>query len=181
VNERIAAGADVVTFSGDKLLGGPQAGLIAGRQAWIDAIKANPLHRAVRCDKMTLAALEATLRIYQQSPDLVRDLPTLAAFTRSPGEIAAVAAHACALLAPALGPGFHVSVEDAVSQVGSGALPVDSLPTKAVVIRSETMSAERIAALFRSARPAIVGRIKDGRFLLDVRTVQDPADLVPHH
>ncbi|MGE3509494.1 MAG: L-seryl-tRNA(Sec) selenium transferase [Vicinamibacterales bacterium] len=181
VAERIAAGVDVVTFSGDKLLGGPQAGLIAGRRTWIDTIKANPLHRAVRCDKMTLAALEATLRIYQQSPDLEHDLPTLAAFTRPLDDIAGVATRACALIAAALGPGFHVSVEDAASQVGSGALPIESLPTKAIVIGSDAMSAERIAAHFRCARPAIIGRINDDRFLLDVRTVQDPADLVPHH
>lgn len=181
VSESVAAGADVVTFSGDKLLGGPQAGLIAGTPVWLRAITENPLHRAVRCDKMTLAALEATLRIYQQSPDLARDIPTLRFFTRPLDEIAAVAEEARALLVSALGAGFDVTVEDGASQVGSGALPIDSLPTKVVVITSGTRRADQIAGDFRSARPPIVGRIKDDRFLLDVRTILDAHDLVPQH
>jgi L-seryl-tRNA(Ser) seleniumtransferase len=181
VSERIAAGADVVTFSGDKLLGGPQSGLIAGTARWVGAIKENPLHRAVRCDKLTLAALEATLRIYQQSPDLTRDIPTLRFFTRTVDDIAGVADQARTLIELTLGDGFRVTVEDGASQVGSGALPVDSLPTKVIVIVGDRMTADQLAAHFRSARPAIVGRIKDDRFLLDARTIFDPRDLVPHH
>ncbi len=181
VSESIDAGADVVTFSGDKLLGGPQSGVIAGTATWVNAIRENPLHRAVRCDKMTIAALEATLRIYEQSPDLARDVPTLRFLTRPLAEIAAVAEQARGRLALALGSGFRVAVDDGASQIGSGALPIDSLPTKVVVIASDTMGADRIAAYFRSARPAIVGRIKDGRFLLDVRTILDAGDLVPQH
>lgn len=181
VSESIAAGADVVTFSGDKLLGGPQSGVIAGTATWVSAIRENPLHRAVRCDKMTLAALAATLRIYQQSPDLARDIPTLRFFTRPLADIAAVAEQARGLLVHALGAGFDVTVDDDATQVGSGALPVETLPTKVIVITSGTMRADRIAAHFRSARPAIVGRIKDDRFLLDVRTVLEASDLVPRH
>lgn len=179
VSESVAAGADVVTFSGDKLLGGPQAGLIAGSRVWVDAIRDNPLHRAVRCDKMTLAALEATLRLYQQSPDLARDIPTLRFFTRPLGDIAAVAEEAKRLLSDALGPGYRVSVEDGASQVGSGALPIETLPTKVLSVVSDESSADQIATRFRSARPSIIGRIKDDRFLLDARTILNPHDLVP--
>lgn len=181
VSESLTAGADVVTFSGDKLLGGPQAGLVAGTRARVDAVRDNPLHRAVRCDKMTLAALEATLRLYQQSPDLARDIPTLRFFTRSLAEIAAIAEEAERLLSDALGPAYRVSVEDGASQVGSGALPVDTLPTRVLAVVSDESSADQIATRFRSARPAIIGRIKDDRFLLDVRTVLNPHDLVPRH
>ena len=156
-----------MTFSGDKLLGGPQSGLIAGTRRSVDLIKENPLHRAVRCDKMTLAALEATLRIYQQSPDLTHDIPTLRFFTRPIDDIAAVAHDARAMIEQSLGSGVRVTVEDGASQVGSGALPVDSLPTKVVVIVSDSMSADQLALHFRTARPAIIGRIKDDRFLLD--------------
>lgn len=179
VSESLVDGADVVTFSGDKLLGGPQSGLIAGARARVDAIRENPLHRAVRCDKMTLAALAATLRLYQQSPDLARDIPTLRYFTRPLDEIAIIAEEASRLLSDALGPFYRVSVEDGASQVGSGALPVDTLPTKVLAVVSDEFSADEIAGRFRSARPAIIGRIKDDRFLLDVRTVFDPNDLVP--
>lgn len=181
VAESLAAGADVVTFSGDKLLGGPQAGLIAGARRWVSVIRDNPLHRAVRCDKLTLAALEATLRLYQQSPDLARDIPTLRMFSRPLDEIAATAQEAARLLGEALGSAYRVTVEDGASQVGSGALPVDTLSTKVVVVVSRERTAEQIAAHFRSARPAIIGRIKDDRFLLDVRTVFNAHDLVPHH
>jgi len=179
VSERIAMGADLVTFSGDKLLGGPQAGLIAGTRRWIAEIASNPLHRAVRCDKLALAALEATLRIYQQSPDPVRDIPTLAWLTRPVDQIAAVAREAQPHLQAALGPGYRVSVEDAKSQVGSGALPTDELPTKVLVVVHDTESAERIAERFRSAATPIIGRIHEDRFLLDLRTVLDPADVIP--
>lgn len=179
VAERLAAGADVVTFSGDKLLGGPQAGLIAGTRRAVDAIRDNPLHRAVRCDKMTLAALEATLRLYQQSPDLPRDIPTLGFFTRPLAEIAAVALEARDLIARALGPDFQVTVEDGASQIGSGALPIDRLPTKVLAVTSPAARPDAIAARFRAARPAIVGRVSEDRFLLDVRTILDPRDLVP--
>src|SRR5262245_65524131 len=104
-------GADLVTFSGDKLLGGPQAGLIVGSRTWVKRVADNPLHRAVRCDKMTLAALDATLAIYQQSPDISRDIPTLSLFTRPIDEIAAVGRLAAEALERALGDGFQVTLE----------------------------------------------------------------------
>ena len=179
VGERIAAGADVVTFSGDKVLGGPQAGLLVGRRQWIDRIAKNPLHRAVRCDKLTIAALEATLRLYQQSPDVVSQIPALKAFTRQLREIEAVGARVLPALRNALGAGFTISLEESTSQIGSGALPTEEIATMVIVVRHNRMSADAIAQKFRGARPPIIGRISGDRFLLDLRTVFDPDDLVP--
>jgi L-seryl-tRNA(Ser) seleniumtransferase len=179
VGERVALGADVVTFSGDKVLGGPQAGLLVGRKAWIDRIARNPLHRAVRCDKLTLAALEATLTLYQQSPDVVREIPALRAFTRPLPDIERMASRALPALERALGAEFSLSLEDATSQIGSGALPTEEIPTKVIAVRHRHDSADAVAARFRRARPPIIGRIRDDRFLLDLRTVFEPDDLIP--
>lgn len=179
VSERVALGADIVTFSGDKVLGGPQAGLIVGSRRLVRQITTNPLHRAVRCSKLILAALEATLKLYQQSADVVRDIPTLTALTRSLDEIAELGVGVLPAMQKALGDGYRVSLEDSSSQIGSGALPTEELPTKVIAVVSEHFSAERLAERFRAARPPIVGRIKDDRFLLDLRTVVDPTDLIP--
>lgn len=177
--ERIAMGADIVTFSGDKVLGGPQAGIIVGTKRAVDAIARNSLHRALRCSKLTFAALEATLRLYQQSADIVRDIPTLRALVRPIDEIEEMGKRVLPSLRATLGAGFEISLEDATSQIGSGALPVEEIPTKVVAIRGEGRSADWIASRFRSARPPIVGRIRDGRFLLDPRTIVDPDDAIP--
>ena len=179
VSERVALGADVVTFSGDKILGGPQSGLIVGRKTYVSQIATNPLHRAVRCGKLTIAALEATLKIYQQSADVVREIPTLRAFTRGLDELDAIARKVAPALQSALGESCRVSIEDASSQIGSGALPTEEIPTKVLAVDSASMSADRLAQRFREARPPIIGRIKDGRFLLDLRTVVDAKDLIP--
>ena len=179
VAERIAAGADIVTFSGDKVLGGPQSGLVVGTAACVNQISRNPLHRALRCGKLTIAALEATLRLYRESADLARDIPTLHAFTRPLAEMEAMAKPLIPALAAALGSAFRVSLEDSTSQVGSGALPTEEIPSKAIVIEHDNMGANRIAERFRGARPPILGRVKDDRFLLDLRTILDPDDLIP--
>jgi L-seryl-tRNA(Ser) seleniumtransferase len=179
VADRVALGADLVSFSGDKLLGGPQAGLLVGGRRWIDAIRQNPLHRAVRCGKLTLAALEATLGLYQRSPDLDRDIPTLALLTRPLGDLEREARAVLPALSAALGPGFTVTLETSTAQIGSGALPAEEIPTKVVAITSTDLGADAIARRFRQACPPIVGRIKDDRFLLDLRTVGDARDLVP--
>ena len=180
VAERIALGADIVTFSGDKVLGGPQAGLIVGRSAWVDPMRRNPLHRAMRCGKLTIAALEATLRLYRESACVVQDIPALKAFARPLADIEDTARRALPALASALGPGFRVSVQDSTSQMGSGALPTDEIPTKVIAIEHDFLGAHRIAGRFRQARPPIIGRVKDDWFLLDARTVFDPLDLVPN-
>jgi L-seryl-tRNA(Ser) seleniumtransferase len=179
VAERVAAGADVVTFSGDKLLGGPQAGLIVGRKEIIGQIKKNPLKRALRPDKLTLAALSATLRLYRRSPALLAEIPTLRILTRPLVEIEAIAFQALSLLRVHLGEGFHLAVEDANAQIGSGALPEEKLPSRVIAIRHPQLSGEKIAARFRASDPPILGRIRDDAFLLDLRGIFAAEELVP--
>jgi L-seryl-tRNA(Ser) seleniumtransferase len=177
VRERIAAGADLVTFSGDKLLGGPQAGIVVGRGELIAELAANPLRRALRPDKLTLAALGATLRLYRESPDLAAALPVLRWLVRPLAEMEAVGAEAAPRLAARLGPGYRVTVVVSEAEVGSGAVPTVPLASRALAVEHEDVSPEAIAARLRAARPAIVGRIRDGRVLLDLRGVFAAADL----
>jgi L-seryl-tRNA(Ser) seleniumtransferase len=179
VAERIQAGADIVTFSGDKILGGPQAGLMVGRKEWIDRINRNHLQRALRCGKLTLAALEATLRLYRQSPDITEAIPTLKAFTRSMGEIRAMGEQVLPKIQAALGSAFRVSLENSTSQIGSGALPTEELPTVVIAVEHQKLSANVIAQRFRRNDPPILGRIREDRFLLDLRTIFDPGDVIP--
>ncbi len=173
VAERIAAGAGVVTFSGDKLLGGPQSGIAAGKRKLIELLRRNPLKRALRCDKLTLAALSATLRLYLRSDNVAAQLPTLRFLTRKTSEIALLALRARDILVERLGPGFRVETVESTSAIGSGALPTEELPTIAIRISHPTMSASAIAEKFRRAR--IIGRVQDRAFLLDLRTIEDPA------
>jgi L-seryl-tRNA(Ser) seleniumtransferase len=173
VRERVAAGAAIVTFSGDKLLGGPQAGVIVGRAKAIERIKRNPLKRALRCDKLTIAALSATLRLYLRSRDIGVELPTLRILGRSVSEIAAMAPRAREILVERLGAAYGIEIVDATSQVGSGALPVKELATIALRVTHPEKSPNAIAAMFRRAR--IIGRIVDDSFQLDLRTIEDPA------
>jgi L-seryl-tRNA(Ser) seleniumtransferase len=179
VAERIATGADVVTFSGDKLLGGPQAGIIVGRKEYITRIKKNPLKRALRVDKLTLAALSATLRLYRRAPSLVNELPTLRWLTRSQEEMDAIASQTVPLLQRQLGEGFTISVEDSKAQIGSGTLPEEDIPSRAIAIRHAKLSPEKIAARFRASDPPILGRIHDGAFLLDLGGIFAAEELVP--
>jgi L-seryl-tRNA(Ser) seleniumtransferase len=180
VAERVAMGADVVTFSGDKMLGGPQAGLLVGRRAIITEISRNPLHRALRCGKLTIAALEATLRIYRESPNLAADIPALRSFTRPLADLEADGRQVLPALVTALGDEFTAELDDSTSQIGSGALPTDEIPTKVIAIRHGRFGADWIAERFRAATPPIIGRVKDDAFLLDLRTVANPEDVVPH-
>ena len=181
VAERVGAGADAVTFSGDKLLGGPQAGLIVGRADALAKMTSNPLKRALRCDKLTLAALDATLCLYRAAPDLKRALPTLRYLSRDLDEIARVARDAAESIRAALGTEFDIRVEKAHSQIGSGAQPTANIESRAVVISHQRTSPLEIAALFRAADPPIIGRVHDDRFWLDTRCIDDPDDLVPQH
>ncbi len=180
VVERIALGAEIVTFSGDKILGGPQAGLVVGKKVWVSRMNKNPLKRALRCGKLTLAALEATLRLYQQSLNVADTIPTLKAFTRSLKEIKEMGEELLPALQKRLGEGFRLALEDSTSQIGSGALPTEEIPTKVIAIHHHGIGAERIAQRFRGANPPILGRIRDNRFLLDLRTIFDPEDLIPN-
>jgi L-seryl-tRNA(Ser) seleniumtransferase len=179
VAERVSAGADVVTFSGDKILGGPQAGLIAGARAPINAIAHNPLHRAVRCGKLTIAALEATLRLYRDSPDVTAAIPALRLLTRPLDDIEAAARAGLQELRAALPHEFDVAMQETTSQSGSGALPTDEIPSFAIAV-SHPEGADWVARRFRSARPPIIGRIHRDVFLLDMRTIVEPAEIVPH-
>jgi L-seryl-tRNA(Ser) seleniumtransferase len=179
VRDSVRAGADIVTFSGDKLLGGPQAGIVVGRRETMARVKANPLKRALRPGKLALSALAAVLALYRSSPDLRDRLPTLRWLTRPLSELEAVGRVAVERLRQSLGPGYRVELEDSEAEIGSGALPTERLPSKAISIRHVAESPERIARRFREAEPPIVGRIQNDRFLLDLRGVFDPAALIP--
>ena len=177
--EALANGADVVTFSGDKLLGGPQAGLIVGRKALVARIRKNPMKRALRVDKMTLAALDAVLQLYSNPERLKTEHPTLRFLTRSADEIGAQAQRLLDAAAAAVGDKAHVRVTACSSQIGSGSLPVDSLPSAGIAIegpgKSKSSAAQRIAAAFRGLPVPVIGRIKDGAFLMDLRCLDDEA------
>jgi L-seryl-tRNA(Ser) seleniumtransferase len=178
VRDHIAAGADVVTFSGDKLLGGPQAGIVVGRAELIARLADHPLRRALRPDKLTLAALAATLRLYREAPDLRESLPVLRWLTRPLGDMEAVGRATADRLAARLGAGHVVTLVRSEAQAGSGALPVTPLESRALAVEHPEHSPEEIAARFRAARPPVLGRIHEGRFLLDLRGIFDPADLL---
>ena len=173
--EMIAAGVSLVSFSGDKLLGGPQAGIIVGKKALIARLQSHPLKRALRADKMTLAALEATLRLYLHPEKLAAELPTLRLLTRQADEIrlqgermrAALAAHYA---------DFDLRVEPCLSQIGSGSLPVDRLPSAALTLTPRDGRGSRLEALaarWRQLPVPVIGRIYDGRLWLDLRCLED--------
>lgn len=167
--ESLAAGADLVCFSGDKLLGGPQAGLIVGRAALIARLNANPLKRALRLDKGRLAALEHVLRLYLMPERLAEALPALRLLTRTAASVRATAERIRPALAAAF-PGLAVAVEPCRSQIGSGALPVDLLPSAAVTLAGEGI--ESVAAALRALPRPVIGRIGQGRLWLDCRCLE---------
>jgi L-seryl-tRNA(Ser) seleniumtransferase len=171
VQDSVAAGADVVTFSGDKLLGGPQAGLIVGRRDILDRIKANPLTRALRIDKMTLAALEATLRLYRDEAQAVAAIPTLRMLIMQRSEIEARAAMLADGLRRLGDDRLAVTLLDLASRAGGGSLPMMALPSCCVGVRMTGQSANRIESALRAYHPSIIGRIESDLFIMDPRTL----------
>ncbi len=176
VQESVKAGVSLVTFSGDKLLGGPQAGLIAGKKEYVAQIRKNPLTRALRIDKMTLAALEATLRLYRDPEKAVQAIPTLRMITDSPGDIAEKAGHLAAELQKLDIPDLFVQVIDLRSRPGGGSLPLLELPSKGVRVSVSGMSVNALEYRMRKHQPPIIGRIEENFFIMDMRTV-DSGDI----
>ena len=173
VQESVAAGADVVTFSGDKLLGGPQAGVIAGKTHILEAIKKNPLARALRIDKMTLAALEATIRLYRDEKKAVHTIPTLRMLTMDINEIEHNASNLRDKLKKIDTSRIQIDLVELSSKAGGGALPFLELPSKCLKIRVEGLSANALELNMRINSPPIIGRIEDDAFIMDPRTLQN--------
>ncbi|MGB9595644.1 MAG: L-seryl-tRNA(Sec) selenium transferase [Candidatus Poribacteria bacterium] len=169
VKDSIEAGVDIVTFSGDKLLGGPQSGIIVGKEKFIKVIRNNPLMRCVRICKMTISALETTLRMYIDGKE--EQIPSIAMITRPIDEIRNVAQEITKKLRPILNGIAEVWDQGGNSQVGSGALPVESIRSWYVALRPISMSVEKLAELFRNVEIPIIGRINEGCLLMDMRTV----------
>jgi L-seryl-tRNA(Ser) seleniumtransferase len=173
VQESVAAGADIITFSGDKLLGGPQAGLIVGRQEIIAKIKSNPLTRALRIDKLTLAALEITLRCYRDLEKAVESIPTLRMLTLSLKQIEKKAKKLGTMLKKTGDSRINIQLVNISSTAGGGALPLLNLPSKGVGVKIQNISANAIETYMRENKSPIIGRIEEDIFIMDMRTVQD--------
>ena len=177
--EALDAGADLVTFSGDKLLGGPQAGILIGRADLLKKIRGNPLKRALRLDKMALAALEASLKLYRHPEQLSERLPTLRLLTRPVAEIEALAQRLRQPVAQAVGPAASVCVVDCRSQIGSGALPLELLPSAALALapqvrgRGAGRALKRLAAAFRALPIPVIGSVSEGALRFDLRCLED--------
>ena len=174
VQKSIADGADVVSFSGDKLLGGPQAGIILGKRKFVESIKKNPLNRALRIDKFTLAGLETTLRLYQDEAQALKEIPTLRLLTFSPAYLRRQAVRLKRLLQDSFDEKtLGVEIKRSVSKVGGGALPGQELPTFLVTIKPIHISVLELEKRMRLTRPPLVARIEEDFLCLDVRTIQN--------
>ena len=178
-DQALANGADLVTFSGDKLLGGPQAGMLVGRADLIERIRRNPLKRAMRCDKLTLAALGAVLRLYGNPDRLIERIPALRQLAGPGAPIEALAQRVCPAVARWLGDRANVAVAPMFSQIGSGSLPLDTLPSFGLRIepratkRSAGSALGRLATELRSLPIPVIGRVSDGALWLDLRCLDD--------
>ncbi len=173
VQQAVDSGIDILTFSGDKLLGGPQAGLILGKKSYLDPIRSNPLARALRIDKLTLAALDATLGQYLDKEKAVREIPTLWMLTQPLSEIERKAILLEKGFQNIYDEGLFITIQDDRSQSGGGALPTGNFPTKTVCIRHVRLSANRLESNLRLGRPHIIARIKEGMVVFDPRTLND--------
>jgi len=179
VQETVASGPDVVTFSGDKLLGGPQAGVIVGKKHIIDKIKQNPITRALRIDKMTLAALETTFRVYRDEETAIEAIPTLRMLTMPLSVVEAKAAHLMNVLSGIGSNRLHLEIIERSSMAGGGSLPLLELPSRCVGTSIDGVSANTIERTLRNYCPPIIGRIEEDRFILDPRTLlEDEPDII---
>jgi L-seryl-tRNA(Ser) seleniumtransferase len=173
--QALQAGADLVTFSGDKLLGGPQAGLVVGKRELVAKLRKNPMKRALRLDKGRTAALEAVLRLYLDPERLRERLPTLRLLTRPVAEIRKLAERLYPVVQNYVGDKAQVEVTDCASQVGSGSLPVDRLPSAALRIFSNRIRPAVMLKALRALPIPVIGRIHDDAVWLDLRCLEDDA------
>lgn len=173
VSESVAAGASVVTFSGDKILGGPQSGLIVGQKIWIAKIKKNPLMRALRCDKVTLAMLESTLRLFLQPNQLIETHPVWRMLTEKPRVVRMRALRLKHAITECCGAAFDVIVRTSEAEAGSGALPIEKIPSYAVGLRSKANSVVELAKQFRLSSVPVLGYLRDEYLWLDARTIRE--------
>jgi len=172
VQEVLAQGADLVTFSGDKLLGGPQAGIILGRRDLVEAIRGNQLNRALRIDKLTLLALEETLRLYRDPKEAIQEIPTLRMILQPLEELRRKARSLMDMIGLGEGAALGVSLCDGSSKVGGGALPLLELPTCLVCLDPGKMTAQSLEKALRASDPPVIARVEHERVMLDVRTIQ---------
>jgi len=178
VSSSIESGADIVTFSGDKLLGGPQAGIIAGKKSVIENIKSNPLTRALRIDKLTLAALEATLRLYRDETKAINEIPILRMLTQSFEEIAVKAGVIFKLLTERTDGYALIEEINLSSRSGGGAFPEVSLPTRCISVKPTNMSAAHLERKMRMYKHPVIGRIDNNKFIIDPRTIQEGEEII---
>ncbi|RQD70605.1 MAG: L-seryl-tRNA(Sec) selenium transferase [Tindallia sp. MSAO_Bac2] len=170
VQEVVASGCDIVTFSGDKLLGGTQAGIIVGKKKWIQKIASHPLTRALRVDKLTLSALEATLKKYLQPEKAISEIPVLKMMTVSHAELDKKAETFRDILPERLN-GLNISVEKSYSQVGGGSFPGHQMESRVIAFRGNPEEATKLERFLRTEKPAVMGRLSEGAYFLDVRTL----------
>lgn len=170
IQDSVKAGVDIITFSGDKLLGGPQGGIIIGKSDCISEMKKHPLARALRVDKMTLAGLEATLRLYLDPAKAIKEVPTLSMILAADSDLLKKAKALATKLKKGKGD-YLIEVEKDISMVGGGALPIEELPTRVVAISSKKFSTAELEKRLRNFASPILVRVKDDRVLLDVRTI----------
>lgn len=173
VQQAVKAGMDVVTFSGDKMLGGPQAGIIVGRREYIDKMKKNPLTRAIRIDKLTLAALEGTLRLYMDKELALMEIPVLRMLTYEVEELSKRARRLGVRLKKSIGDMAAIGIEDEFSEVGGGAMPLHKMPTKVVAIKPKKVSLMELEKKLREYKTPVIARIVKDRLILDIRTIMD--------
>jgi L-seryl-tRNA(Ser) seleniumtransferase len=179
VQDSVASGADVVTFSGDKLLGGPQAGVIVGRRPLIESIRKNPINRALRIDKLTLAALESTLRLYRDEARAVAAIPTLRMLTESENAVQPRAEELARRLQAIGDSRLKVEIVRLSSKAGGGSLPLLDLPSRCLRVQVDGLTANQLELKLRRNDPPIIGRIENGAFLMDARTLQpDEAPII---